>query len=442
MVLNPSDQVSLTSSDGLARWLHYFLSIRLEMPADRRALRSGNPEYHGMKVKDMIKKDFGSQDQFQRYLKVKSSNLRGGLGNLNSLDDLDKYIKMMETEIRKPLNNFLDCVTRVICAESAVLAIIEKAFSLYSLDGKWQAMKELNRLFASSHPWLKDVIYSRDNVSDIEQQEKIKNILNDYDPYKNTSHPQPNTPQEIRIAPMSPHVDQPGYRALSRADSPYPSPVMPRGTVNRPEQQTVANHMQATPRLGSMQPRRTPREDRATTPSATDVPQTTDGPETDWGQPKPPDRGQRETVSRPMSASPRLHVPREQSGRMVPYPAQEMTRRAGRRSEQSPLSSQNHTEPSKRPEIPTRGSVPRTRAPLKHASSHVRGAAPAAPMDDVETTKRNINGPAITDQERGSYLKGTDRHNDGSDGHQNQPQSDGLPPEPYGHGNGLNRCVA
>ncbi len=98
------------SSDDLARWLYHFLSIRLELPADQRALRRGNPDYHGMKVEDMIMKDFGSQDQFQRYLKERSSNLRRGLGELTSFDEMDKHIKLMETEITRPLNNFLECV--------------------------------------------------------------------------------------------------------------------------------------------------------------------------------------------------------------------------------------------------------------------------------------------------------------------------------------------
>ncbi|KAG7453236.1 uncharacterized protein BT62DRAFT_999290 [Guyanagaster necrorhizus] len=61
MARNPSDWVSLAaSSDDLAKGLHYFLSIRLEMPKDQRALRSKSTDYRGMKIEDMINKDFGS----------------------------------------------------------------------------------------------------------------------------------------------------------------------------------------------------------------------------------------------------------------------------------------------------------------------------------------------------------------------------------------------
>ncbi|PBK92211.1 hypothetical protein ARMGADRAFT_181752 [Armillaria gallica] len=379
----PSDRVSLTSSDDLARWLYHFLSIRLELPADQRALRSGNPDYHGMKAEDMIMKDFGSQDQFQRYLKERSSNLRRGLGELTSFDEMEKHIKLMETEIIRPLNNFLDCVKKIICAESAVLTITERVFSLYTLDAQWEAMKELNRLFASSHPWLKHPIYSQDSVSATERRKVIKHILN-------TSHPQPSPPQEIRIAPMSPDVDQPGYRALPRSESGYPPSTMPHTTVNRSKNQEITDHTQATLHPGSTQPGRTPREGQITTPSATDVPRTIDRPDTDWEKPSPPGRGRREAVSRPVSTPPRLS--REQTERMVPYAVPERIHRAERRSEQSPLSNHNHTMPSSRAEIPTRAPAQRTRAPLKHASSHILGAAPAAPMDDVETTERNITG--------------------------------------------------
>ncbi|KAK0431735.1 hypothetical protein EV421DRAFT_1852595 [Armillaria borealis] len=235
---------------------------------------------------------------------------------------------------------------------------------------------------------------------------------------------------------MSPDIDQPGYRALPRSESDYPPSTMPRTTVNRSKKQEVTNHTQATLRPGSTQPGRTPREGRITTPSATDVPRTIDRPGTDWEKPSPPDRGRREAVSRPMSTPPKLS--REHTERMVPYAVPERIHREERRSEQSPLSSQNHTMPSNKPEIPTRAPAQRTRAPLKHASSHIRGAAPAAPMDDVETIERNITGPVFNVQ-YGSYLEGTGRCNDRSDERQHQPQNVGLPPESYGHGNAPNR---
>ncbi|KAK0493359.1 hypothetical protein EDD18DRAFT_1179751 [Armillaria luteobubalina] len=428
MVRNPSDRVSLTSSDDLARWLYHFLSIRLELPADQRALRSGNPDYHGMRVEDMIMKDFGSQVDFQRYLKERFGNLKRALEELTSLEEMDKHIKLMETEIRRPLNNFLDCVKKGICAESAVLTITERVFSLYNLDAQWEAMKELNRLFALSHPWLKHPIYSQDSVSATERRKIINNILKDYGAFKNASHPQPRPPQEIRIAPMSPDVAQPGYRALPGSESDYPPSTMPRTTVNRSKKQEVTKHTQVTLRPGSTQPGRMPREGQSTKPSATDVPRTIDRPDTDSEKPSPPNRDRREAVPRPMSTPPKLS--REQTERMAPYAVPERIRRVERRSEESPLSSQDHTMLLNRPEIPTRDPTQRTRAPLKHASSPIREAAPAAPMDDVDS-ERNVTGPVINDQ-HGSYLKGTGRYND-------QPRNVGLPPEPYGHGNSLNR---
>ncbi|KAK0473880.1 hypothetical protein IW261DRAFT_658833 [Armillaria novae-zelandiae] len=210
-------------------------------------------------------------------------------------------------------------------------------------------------------------------------------------------------PQEIRIAPMSPDVAQPGYRALPLSESDYPPSRMPRTTVNRSEKQGVTNHTQATPRPGSTQPGRTPREGQIITPSATGLLRPIDRPETDSEKPSPPNRDRKEAVSRPMSTPPKF--PREQAERMVPYAVPERIRRAERRSEQSPLSSQNHTMLLNRPEIPTRA----TRAPLKHASSDIREAAPAAPMDDVETLGEecyrvsrhrcdSINIPASTDR--------------------------------------------
>ncbi len=41
---------------------------------------------------------------------------------------------------------WISCVKKITCAESAVLTITERVFSLYTLDTQWEAMKELNRL--------------------------------------------------------------------------------------------------------------------------------------------------------------------------------------------------------------------------------------------------------------------------------------------------------
>ncbi|KAK0227632.1 hypothetical protein IW262DRAFT_1346355 [Armillaria fumosa] len=228
---------------------------------------------------------------------------------------------------------------------------------------------------------------------------------------------------------MSPDVAQPGYRALPRSESDYPPSTMPRTAVNRSKKQEVTNHTQATLRPGSTQPGRMPRDGQSTKPSATDVPRTIDRPDTDAEKPSPLNRDRREAVSRPMSTPPKLS--REQTERMVPHAVPERIRRVERRSEESPLSSQNHTRLLNRPEIPTKVPAQRTRAPLKHVSSHIGEAAPAASMDDVETSEGNVTGPVINDQ-HGSYLNRTGRYND-------EPQNVGLPPEPYGHGNSPNR---